>query len=503
MRSRRASPSVRSPSRRSRCARRGLGLGPVRAPAAAHRRRAADRDRPLLAHLAASTLARLRRRARRVRHRRGVRSSYRCWRRPRPGAPEPDAARRSAWSRCRSTSGWPSGRPRRGCAPGAGGYPAVWIVAAVLAGGRRGPGHPAAGDGACRPYRRPANASGRACSIPRRCFPGLLVRCGACGMAGFLAFIPLYAREIGLDGAAIPLAVYALIVVGLRLVVRQAARPGRGRPTVRWGARDRGDRPPPHGGAAEPARARRWHGGLRGRRRVHVSGAAVAGGLARRRDGAGNGRGDDELVPRRIVRDRAGCARRPRAVVGVRRRLPRGCRRWPRSVRRCCSRDAPRSRSAIPAAYAQAHDRGARVRRRRRADGARHRPGPRGDRQACGPVRAGAGARRGRPRPDRGQPRPVRREGPALPGGPRRDAGAPRPDGRPRRGRRRGPRGRGGVRGPRRQVAAVGRAGPHRPARTPSSPPTPRRSPSTGWPRRSPRAAAPGSSACTSSAPCR
>jgi MFS family permease len=36
-------------------------------------------------------------------------------------------------------------------------------------------------------------------------------------MAGFLAFLPLYARQVGLDGAALPLAVYALIVVGLRI----------------------------------------------------------------------------------------------------------------------------------------------------------------------------------------------------------------------------------------------------------------------------------------------
>ena len=62
---------------------------------------------------------------------------------------------------------------------------------------------------------------------PAAVFPGVLVGCGAFGMAGFLAFIPLYARQVGLDGAALPLAVYALIVVGLRLRVRQAARPGR------------------------------------------------------------------------------------------------------------------------------------------------------------------------------------------------------------------------------------------------------------------------------------
>ena len=41
------------------------------------------------------------------------------------------------------------------------------------------------------------------------------------------------------------------------------------------------------------------------------------------------------------------------------------------------------------------------LRGRRRAHGPRHRPGPRGDRAAVRPLRAGPGARRGRPRPHR------------------------------------------------------------------------------------------------------
>ena len=37
-------------------------------------------------------------------------------------------------------------------------------------------------------------------------------------MAGFLAFLPLYTEELGMDGAGLPLAIYAVLVIGLRLV---------------------------------------------------------------------------------------------------------------------------------------------------------------------------------------------------------------------------------------------------------------------------------------------
>lgn len=53
---------------------------------------------------------------------------------------------------------------------------------------------------------------------PAGLFPGLLILLGIWGMAGFLAFVPLYVDEIGMTGASLPLAVYALVVVGLRLV---------------------------------------------------------------------------------------------------------------------------------------------------------------------------------------------------------------------------------------------------------------------------------------------
>ena len=53
---------------------------------------------------------------------------------------------------------------------------------------------------------------------PAGLFPGFLILLGIWGMAGYLAFVPLYVDEIGMAGASLPLAVYALVVVGLRIV---------------------------------------------------------------------------------------------------------------------------------------------------------------------------------------------------------------------------------------------------------------------------------------------
>jgi MFS family permease len=41
---------------------------------------------------------------------------------------------------------------------------------------------------------------------------------GLWGMAGFLTYLPLYTPSVGMDGAGLPLTVYALIVVALRIV---------------------------------------------------------------------------------------------------------------------------------------------------------------------------------------------------------------------------------------------------------------------------------------------
>lgn len=53
---------------------------------------------------------------------------------------------------------------------------------------------------------------------PAGLFPGLVILLGLIGMSGFLAFLPLHAREIGVGGAGLALVIYALIVVGLRIV---------------------------------------------------------------------------------------------------------------------------------------------------------------------------------------------------------------------------------------------------------------------------------------------
>lgn len=52
---------------------------------------------------------------------------------------------------------------------------------------------------------------------PAGLFPGLVVLLGTWGMAGYFAFVPLHAKAIGMSGSAVPLAVYAALVVLLRL----------------------------------------------------------------------------------------------------------------------------------------------------------------------------------------------------------------------------------------------------------------------------------------------
>ena len=53
---------------------------------------------------------------------------------------------------------------------------------------------------------------------PAAIFPGILILAGTWGMAGYLAYLPLHAAAVGMDGAGIPFAIYALLVCGLRLV---------------------------------------------------------------------------------------------------------------------------------------------------------------------------------------------------------------------------------------------------------------------------------------------
>jgi MFS family permease len=53
---------------------------------------------------------------------------------------------------------------------------------------------------------------------PAAIFPGILILAGTWGMAGFLAYLPLHAAQVGMDGAGVPFAIYALLVCGLRVV---------------------------------------------------------------------------------------------------------------------------------------------------------------------------------------------------------------------------------------------------------------------------------------------
>ncbi|MEO6058506.1 MAG: MFS transporter [Candidatus Limnocylindria bacterium] len=57
---------------------------------------------------------------------------------------------------------------------------------------------------------------------PRAVLPGLVLMAGAWGMAGWFAFVSLYALHLGLDGAAPYLSVYAAVVIGLRLLGAKA-----------------------------------------------------------------------------------------------------------------------------------------------------------------------------------------------------------------------------------------------------------------------------------------
>jgi MFS family permease len=115
-----------------------------------------------------------------------------------------------------------------------GGYDAVWIVSAIIAGvallltllvpetapgrlGARfedlpGPAGGPVGDGAT------TKRSGARLFHPRGLLPGLFILAGAWGMSGFFTFLPFYADEVGLDGAGIPLALYGLVVISLRVM---------------------------------------------------------------------------------------------------------------------------------------------------------------------------------------------------------------------------------------------------------------------------------------------
>ena len=95
------------------------------------------------------------------------------------------------------------------------GFPAIWIAATVIS-------VAAVIISWFAPETLPPSARGRredegGLLHRRGILPGLLVLCGAWGMGAYLAFLPLVGDDLGLDGVGGYLAVFALIVIGLRV----------------------------------------------------------------------------------------------------------------------------------------------------------------------------------------------------------------------------------------------------------------------------------------------
>lgn len=107
----------------------------------------------------------------------------------------------------------------------AGDFATVWVIAAVLAVVATGLSLLVPETAPAVLVARAARAAGRPRPPTERTrfihpaglLPGFLILTGTWGMAGFFAFIALVADDAGMDGAGLPLAVYALIVCILRL----------------------------------------------------------------------------------------------------------------------------------------------------------------------------------------------------------------------------------------------------------------------------------------------
>ena len=162
--------------------------------------------------------------------------------------------------------------------------------------------------------------------------------------------------ELGIGGAGPALAVYALIVVGApdRLRASCPTSSGAARLSARRARRLGASGWRVIGLVPDAGRAARRHRRVRGRHRVPVPGAAVARGVARRRDGARIGGRDDDarsstssfgLAPAVLgARRRRGRARRalPRVGASSRRGRLRRCSSAPSAARR--PRPAPSRR---------------------------------------------------------------------------------------------------------------------------------------------------------------
>jgi MFS family permease len=98
---------------------------------------------------------------------------------------------------------------------GLGSYAAVWLIAAAIA-----------GCGLVLAWLLPETAPPVRTAERARLFhpagilPGIVIFLGVFGMAGFLAFVPVYVEDVGV-AASLPLGIYAGIVVVLRIVGAQ------------------------------------------------------------------------------------------------------------------------------------------------------------------------------------------------------------------------------------------------------------------------------------------
>ena len=95
-------------------------------------------------------------------------------------------------------------------------FDTVWLVAAASA-------VLAAVAGLALPETRPATTEASSGKLlhPAALGPGIVLGMAVLGFAGFNAFVALYARELGLDGAGPLFFVFAVIVVGIRIIGRR------------------------------------------------------------------------------------------------------------------------------------------------------------------------------------------------------------------------------------------------------------------------------------------
>jgi MFS family permease len=95
-------------------------------------------------------------------------------------------------------------------------FDAVWLVAAAAAA-------LAAVAGLALPETRPATTEPSSGKLlhPAALRPGIVLGMAVLGFAGFNAFVALYARELGLDGAGPLFFVFAVVVVSIRILGRR------------------------------------------------------------------------------------------------------------------------------------------------------------------------------------------------------------------------------------------------------------------------------------------